>query len=444
MTLRDASIKSSECLGPAYKDCASVQVHKRKGGPDCVRETGIRCIVVGMCLALAQFWAGPAYSQDLTASQALESLRENFRHKDDQPSLAFKPASVANRSSKSGPILSLSIEGAGRTDLYGIEQEISLFGQNKVYRRVEESAIAAEIADARHRERQTEARMLTVFYRLLHAQERKKAIGQGIVELEELVHSLQRFHASGRRPKPDLVPAQHALAEFRIAEAEAEIAIMENRSLVSSLLGEHIDPDHLHASGTLDPRYALPSLQESLVEALATRKDFQAAAARLEQAEIETSAASHWRLPNPRILGGLKRADLGDRYAVGPYFAVSMPIPMSGRRKKLKLAASKEESLMRRRLNLLRREILAEVRAAHHALRIRRKTVEDYRSTFPGRSADEHENILYSYRTGETKLVNLLGSIRMRQEATLRLIDLQAASKIAEVEFDRSSGKKAH
>ena len=451
MILRDPSIKRSDCLGPAFRECVTKQLHKRDGRqvydplalvPDCVKVTGFRCIVVGMQLAFALLsWSASAFSQELTASQALELLRDNYRYKDEQFGLAVNRASVLESPSNSGPTLSVSIEGAGRTDLYGIEQEISLFQEKKLFQRAGERAIAAEQADTRHKVRQTEARMLKAFYRLIHAQERQRAIGQGIVELEGFAHSLQKMHGSERKPNLEVIPVQHALAELQIAEAEAEIAIMENRSLLSGLLGEHIDPDNLHASGTLDPRYELPSLQEALAEALATRKDFQAAAARLEQAEIETAAVSHWRLPNPRILGGFKRADLGDRYAVGPYIAVSMPIPMSGRRKKLKLAANQEESLRRRRLNLLRHRIPAEVRAAHHALRIRRKTVEDYRSKFPGRTTEDQEEILKAYRTGEMKLANLLGSIRMRQEATLRLIDLQATSKMAEVEFDRISGR---
>ena len=456
MTLRDPSIECGDRPRPAFRECGFEQVRKRRAGLECdppplcsgcVGAPGFRYVLFGMHLALLLLsWATSvsASSQELTATQALELLRENFRFRDEQPGFEVSRASALESPSTSGPTLSVSIEGAGRTDLYGIEQEIPLFRNDKLFRRAGERAMAAQEADARHRDRQTEARMLKAFYRLIQAQERKQAIGQGIVELEAVVHSLQEIHGSERQPGLDLIPAQHALAELQIAEAEAEIAAMESRSLLGGLLGEPIDPDKLHASGSLEPAYELPSLQESLVEALATRMDFQAAAARLEQADIETAAASDWRLSNPRLLGGIKRADLGDRYAVGPYFAVSIPIPMPGRRQKLKLAASQEESLRRRHLNSLRRGILAQVRAAHHALRIRRKTVENYRSELPGRTAEKQRDLLKAYRSGEMKPVDLLGSIRMRREASLRLIDLRAASKIAEVEFDRISGGKAH
>ena len=284
MRLCDPQILRSECRKPTFKDCVFDQSHGRTSRPNrdsfswrfhCVGATSLRCIISGMQLGLMLLsWAAHASSQELTASQALQLLRENFHQEGRQGSLAVKRTSVLHNPANTGPTLSVSMEGAGRTDLYGIEQEISLFRQNKLLRRAGESAVDAEKADASHEVRQTEARMLEAFYQLIHAQERKKAIDHGIVKLEEVIRSLQKSHASGMRLDLDVFSVQHALAELGIAAAESEIAIMETRALLSGLLGERVDPNTLHASGTLDPRYELPSLQEAFVEALAARKDF--------------------------------------------------------------------------------------------------------------------------------------------------------------------------
>ena len=400
------------------------------------------CIGIPIGLVLI-FWGAGANSQELTHSLALQYLRKNFSQMEAPVNSAAAEASVVRSPANPGPILSLSFEGAGRTDIYGIEQEIAVNGQRRLLRRAGQSAAAADTADAIHELRQTESRMLEAFYQLIRAQKRKEIIQHAITVLEKIVSVVQELHVKGMASRLDGFLAEEAHAELGVAGAESDIAIVEMRALLAGLLGGRVDPEKLRASGTLDPRYELPPLGAALAESLSSRYDFQAATERLQLSRLEAEAANRWRLPNPKILGGIKRADLGDRYAVGPFFAVSIPLSVSGQRRQLKTSASAVESDRRIRLNRLRHRILSEVRAAHHTLRIRRQVVEDYRSRSLV-SLDELNKIaLTEYRAGKMDETNLLNAVRAALDAALRLLELQAASKLAEIEFDRVSGKDA-
>ena len=85
---------------------------------------------------------------------------------------------------------------------------------------------------------------------------------------------------------------------------------------------------------------------------------------------------------------------------------------------------------------------LAEVRAEFEALRLRRKLAADYRER-SGRRATELRDIAeFAYQEDELGILELLDSYRVSQRARLRLLELQAAAKLAEVDFDRAIGKE--
>ncbi len=388
---------------------------------------------------LAICCAAAAGSQELSIERALQLLRESPHRKELQA--RFKALQAEDWTASPSPTVSVSLEGAGRTDFYAVEQEIVMPGRNGLPRRAREAAVAAGNADVVHDSRQTEARMLHAFYRLLHAQERKHAIERGALELTEIGRAIREFHASGRASDADLFLAEHAIAEHGGARSEAEIMIVRSRGLLAGLLGDRVDPETLRVLGTLAPRYALPPLQESLAAAMQARGDFQAATSRLEQLQLEADAASRWRVSNPRVIGGIKRADLGNgRYAAGPFFAVTMPLPIPGR----KPAAGVEESRVREareHLRSLRHRILAQVRTAHHVLRIRRQAVKDYRTRSATRALELRASALSMYRKDAGNAQNLLTVVRATQDSALRLLGLQQEAKLAEIDFDRAAAR---
>ena len=104
--------------------------------------------------------------------------------------------------------------------------------------------------------------------------------------------------------------------------------------------------------------------------------------------------------------------------------------------------AEAESARTRARRQVLESQILAEVRAAYDSLRLRREIAETYQEQSQGRTEELREIAEVGYQEGELGILELLDSYRVAQQAQLRSLELQAAAKLAEVEFDRAIGKE--
>ncbi len=381
-----------------------------------------------------------AAAQELTERQALQLLRESPYHRELQARVDVAQAKTRRGTFYPNPSLSTTFEGAGRTDFYVFEQPLALNGRRNLLRQAGESAVAVAEAGADHSLRQIEARLRHTFYQLAYAQRRKGTIRTSIDELEELVRILREREKAGEGSKFDRLRAEREIVERETESADSETLIAESRAGLAGFLGERVSPGNLVARGTLEPGYALPDLREALVEGLAARSDYQVEKQRLEQLRLEAEAADRLRIPNPVVSGGLKRTEIGDRYANGPVLSVSIDLPLFNKGQADKQLAEADRTRARRRI--LESRILADVRSAHDSLRLRREIAEDYRAQ-SGRRAEELREIAeIAYQEGELGILELLDSYRVEQRAELRLLELRAAAKLAEVEFDRSVAKE--
>ena len=383
-----------------------------------------------------------AAAQELTEKQALQLLRESPYHRELQARVEVARAESQRGTFYPNPSVSAAFEGAGRTDFYVFELPLAVNGRLSLLRQAGESAIAVAEAGADHALRQIEARLRGVFYQLAYAQKRKGTIRNSIDELEELARILREREKAGEGSKFDRLRAEREIVERETESADTEALIAESRARLAGFLGERVNAENLVASGTLEPEYLLPDLHEALAEGLEARSDYQAGKERLEQLRLEAEAADRLRIPNPVVSGGLKRAEIGDRHANGPVLSVSIDLPLFNKGQAGKQLAEAEAARTRARRRILESQILADVRAAHNSLRLRRKIADDYQGQ-SGRRAEELREIAeISYQEGELGILELLDSYRVAQRAKLRLLELQAAAKLAEVEFDRTVAKE--
>lgn len=391
---------------------------------------------------LVCFLAANAAAQELTERQALQLLRESPYHRELQARVAVARAETRRGTLYPNPSVSAAFEGAGRTDFYLFEQPLAVNGRRSLLRQAGKSAVAVAKAGADHALREIEARLRDAFQQLAYAQKRKRTIRDSIGELDELVRILRERERAGEGSKFDRLRAEREIVERETESAGAETLIAELRARLAGFLGERVDPENLVAGGTLEPEYPLPDLREALAEGLAARSDYQVEKERLEQLRLEAEAADRLRIPNPVVSGGLKRAEIGDRYANGPVLSVSIDLPLFNKGQVDKQLAEAKADRTRARRRVLENQILADVRAAHNSLRLRREIASGYQAR-SGRRAEELREIAeIAYQEGELGILELLDSYRVDQRAELRLLELQVAAKLAEVEFDRAIAKE--
>ena len=397
----------------------------------CVRLT----LLVG-CLA-----AG-ASAQQLTERQALELLRESPYYRELQARVEVTRAETRRGTLYPNPSANASFEGAGRTDFYLIEPPLALNGRLGLLRQAGASAVAAAEAEADHELRQLEARLRGAFFRLSYAQERKRTIRNSIEELQQVVRILREREKEGEGSKFDRLRAEREVVERETEASDTEVLIAEYGAGLARFLGERFNPEGLIVQGTLAPTYALPDLGDALAAALEARSDYRVEKERLERLRLETEAADRLRIPNPVVSGGFKRAAIGDRTVNGPVLSVSIDLPLFNKGQVEKQFAEAEAARTRARRQVLESQILAEVRAAFDSLRLRREIAETYQERSQGQTEELREIAEVGYQEGELGILELLDSYRVAQQAQLRSLELQAAAKLAEVEFDRAIGKE--
>ena len=383
-----------------------------------------------------------ASAQQLTERHALELLRESPHYRELQARVEVTRAETRRGTLYPNPSTNASFEGAGRTDFYLIEQPLALNGRLRLLRQAGASAVASAEAEADHELRQLEARVRGAFFRLSYAQERKRTIRNSIEELQEVVRILREREKEGEGSKFDRLRAEREVVERETEAGDTEAFIAEYRAELARFLGERFNLEGLTVQGTLAPQYPLPELGDMLASALEARSDYRVEKERLEWLRLETEAADRLRIPNPVVSGGFKRAAIGDRTANGPVFSVSIDLPLFNKGQVEKQLAEAESARTRARRQVLESQILAEVRAAYDSLRLRREIAETYQEQSQGRTEELRKIAEVGYQEGELGILELLDSYRVAQQAQLRSLELQAAAKLAEVEFDRAIGKE--
>ena len=389
---------------------------------------------------LAGCLAASAAAQALTERQVVRLLRESPYYRELQARVEVTRAERRRGTLYPNPSASAAFEGAGRTDFYLFEQPLAVNGRRRLLRRAGESAVAETQAEADYELRQIEAGLRTAFQQLIHMQDRRDAIGRNIDELGELVRILRERENAGEGSKFDRLRAERVIVERESERAGVEALIAETRARLAGFLGTLIAQDAIVAEGTLYPGDAPPELREAMQSALVARGDYRSQEARLETLRIEEEAADRRRIPNPVLSGGLKRSEIDDRYVNGPVVSVSVDLPLFNAGQVEKTLAAAEATRTRARRQVLESQILADVRGAHESLLLRRRIAEQYEEDSGRRAAELREIAEVAYAEGELGILELLDAFQVSQQSKLRLLELRAAAKFAEIELDRAMG----
>jgi cobalt-zinc-cadmium efflux system outer membrane protein len=386
--------------------------------------------------------AASAAAQTLTERQALQMLRESPYYRELQARVEVTRAERRRGTLYPNPSVHAEFEGAGRTDFYRFEQPLAVNGRLRLLRQAGDSAVAATQAEADYELRSIEADVRAAFQELIYAQRRGDAIDRSVDELGELVRILRVREQAGEGSKFDRLRAEREIVERESERVGVEALVAQARARIAGFLGEQLSADGIVAEGTLDASEAVPELRAAIESSLVTRGDYRRQEARLETLRIEALAAGRLSVPNPVLSGGLKRAYNGVGYAHGPIVSVSVDLPLFNKGQAESQLAEVRAAQERESRKVLESRILADVRGAHESLLIRRRAAEQYERD-SGRRAEELREIAgIAYTEGELGILELLDSVRVAQQSRLRLLELKAAAKSAEIEFDRATGKE--
>ena len=322
------------------------------------------------------------------------------------------------------------------------QQSVPLNGRIGLLRRAGDAAVRAAEADSASGVWLLASELRAVFYLLLLAQERESAWVEAVAELQEIARILGEREREGEGSKFDRLRAERELADAQadLANAKAQRGQMQAR--LASFFVSSTDPFSLKVKGEFAVAGELPPVDELTKRALANRGDYRSEALRAERFDFERRAAQRQRFPDPIITAGLKRTTLPGASDNGSAFYVTVPLPLFNRGQadaaRAKAAAERSQALHRS----LEQQIGAEVQGAYAALRIRRESAEQYGRELGEKGVELAGISRIAYEQGEQRILELLDAYKVALSSRLRAFDLQAETKIAEIELDRAVGEE--
>jgi cobalt-zinc-cadmium efflux system outer membrane protein len=176
--------------------------------------------------------------------------------------------------------------------------------------------------------------------------------------------------------------------------------------------------------------------------ALEVRGDYAAQQQEIQQYQFSQRAAERLRVPEPSVVAGFNRAQTAPgSMASGSFVALSVPLPLfnDGKNEVARFRAEADRTKARRQT--LEQQILAEVNGAWSALQLRRAAAEEYRRGLQAQGQRLEQIAQSAYQEGELGILSLLDAWRVSLASKLRLLELNAAAKQAEIELERVVGE---
>jgi outer membrane protein, heavy metal efflux system len=384
-------------------------------------------------------------SQPLTEKEALRRFgEENQRARALGARVEVARAETKVRTLLPTPGISYSREDAiTKEDYLLIEQRIPVSGRLGLLRRAGDAAVNVQREESNHALHQLRSDLRLAFYELLLAQQREEGIRKGLSNLQELVRVLCEREREGEGSAFDRLRAESELADVQADLISTGAMTARVRTQVASFFAPGTEASSLAAAGQFDISRALPDLATLIARALEIRGDRRAQEEQLQQFTSEQRAAERLRVPEPVLSGGMKRVQeplgISD---TGYIISVMVPFPLFNRSRTEAALAQAAYQRTQAERQALAQEIASEVKAAFVTTELRRRLAGEYRQKVGAKDIELTRIAQVAYQEGEHRILELLDAYRVTLNSQLRILDLVAAAKQAEIELERAVGEE--
>lgn len=394
-----------------------------------------------MCAALLALLAVPGAAEGLTEKEVLQRfLEQSPQARELRARVAATKAELQTRSLFPNPSVSYTRESAGFTEFFEAQQAIPVTGRLGYLRKAAGAAVGASEAESKFILWSLRSDVRQAFYSLLRAQEREAALRKGIEEISRFKRVLADREKEGEGSKYDRLRAEREIAELRAEQLITETLIVQARSALLAFLPKGTEAPQI--TGTLAAPPSVPPA-ELLDRAFRARGDYRAEESQIRRFQLEQTAAGRLRFPEPVVSAGLKRADnaRGDTES-GPVVSLTLPIPLFNRGTTEVQRFQAEEIRAQARRDVLSQQITAQVEGAYQTLLIRQRAVEGYQKEISSSGSELTRIVQVAYQEGELGILELLDALRVNRQSQLRLLELQAAAREAQIELERVVGEE--
>jgi outer membrane protein, heavy metal efflux system len=391
---------------------------------------------------LATAVAGTPFAQEWTEAVVVQKFLEQSPHaREARARVAVAEAETRSRTLYANPSLNFSHEGAGRTEFFQAEQTLPVTGRLRLLRQAGSALVRVTEAEGAFSLRQARSSLRQAFYRTLAAQQTESIQVAGLKDIENVIRVLAAREREGEGSKFDRLRTERERAELLAELALLRASTALDRGQLLAFLPEGTNITVL--SGQLETQPLTVTEPELALRALSLREDYRAEQRRVEQYRLEQRAAERLRFPEPLLNAGLKRAEVGQRGMVsGPVLGITIPLPLFNKGQADVARYSAEQERASARLDGLARQIRAAVNGAFQAFALRKRAHDEYRSQLAETGPELVRIATVAYQEGEIGILQLLDAYRVQRQAQLRMLEIQAAVKEAQIELERIVGEE--
>jgi cobalt-zinc-cadmium efflux system outer membrane protein len=270
------------------------------------------------------------------------------------------------------------------------------------------------------------------------AQDRAEVLAGARERVDALAGVLATREAMGDAAGFDRLRAEREVYDLEADEALARTALARARGTLTAFFATATDPATIVAVRSAPRQAPVPDLETLVARAMGTRGALLALRHDADAASLAADAARRRRVPEPEVVAGAKTSSAlgGDTGAV---VAVQASIPLFDTGGPERARATAEAGRADARAEAFGLQLRAEIAALRETVVERRAALMRYQEAVV--ASGEVERIArVSYDAGERSILELLDAYRTAADARLRLAELEAAVREAEIELEFVSG----
>lgn len=260
----------------------------------------------------------------------------------------------------------------------------------------------------RDQERQLVLAVRQAFTTMLLAKASLAVAEQNLADYRKTVDLSQARLDAGDITRTDFERIDLQLAQFESDADNARLALQQAATQLQLLFGDNHPSPNLDITGTLEPPQIPVTLTEAENQALSSRPDYLAARQALTAAEANAQLA---------VAGGTADPTLGteyDRNGINNSFGLSLSIPVRvfDRNQGEKERTRYEVDSSRSAVTAAHNQVVSDVDQAWLALETAQHLAQRYNSHYVTEAEHVRDNLQFSYRNGNSTLLDYLSALR--------------------------------
>lgn len=381
---------------------------------------GLCAIVMACPVLVAQSPPPVSSAAPITLQQAVDrALANNPSLAAEREHLSAVHAGVLTASARQNPTLTLLGQGVTLPEVNNANGNPFFYSANvsRLFERGNKRGIRIQAANAttqvtesqlRDQERQLILSVRTAFTNMLAAKAGLVIADENLTDYRKTVDLSKARLDAGDITRTDYERIDLQLALFEADADTARLNMQQASAQLQQLFGvDHPSPT-LDITGTLDPPNLTLTMVEAETLALASRPDYKAAQQSLVLSQANARYAIAGGTADPTISSEYDRTGPDNSFGV----SISIPLRIFDRNQGEKERTRYEVNSSRFALIAARNQVVSDVDQAWLALETAQRQAIRYNTHYLGEAGRVRDNLQFSYRNGNSTLLDYLESLR--------------------------------